>query len=172
MAIFFDAIVGSASANSYATVVEYNQYRENLGLSILDDSSAQVALIRGTSFIDNQYRALWNTKNKADDSQSLHWPQDGAVDSNGKSIANDIIPNQVKESLYQYCIKSGTSTSLDPIQKTNLKMQKLDGVGEQEFFGKNADGSLPDNFKFLDTILYGLISSRSGGMRVLDLGRY
>lgn len=171
MAIIFDATIGGNSSNSYSSIADYNQYRENLGLTVLDDAVAQVQLIKGTSWLENNYRCSWNTNSKTNSEQKLHFPQSGAYYADGTLIPDDIIPSQVLEALYQYCIKSGTSTSLDPVQATNLKIQKLDGLGEQEFFGKNSDGSLPDDFKFLDTILCGLITNRSGGMRILTMER-
>jgi len=64
MAIVFNSTVSASGANSYASVAELNQYRENLGLSVLSESAAQVALIRATSWLDNCYRAYWKTQKK------------------------------------------------------------------------------------------------------------
>jgi len=165
MAIVFDATVGGANANSYATVAEYAQYRENLGLAALTESAAQVALIRATAWVDFQYASLWYTNSKDDDDQALHWPQDC------DDYDDDEIPNPVKVAVYQYAIKAADQTTLDPVQDTNTQSQRLEGLGSQSFFSRNRDGSLPDAFKFIDTILYPVINGRSGGMRILNLER-
>jgi len=172
MAIFFDSTVGGDTANSYCTVAELNQYRENLGLAVLSDAAAQVALIKATLWLENQYRLLWNTQNKTTSTQALHFPQTGAYDYSETLISSDVIPDQIKKAVYEYSIRSSGQSSLDPAQKTNVKMQELSGLGTQEFFGKNVDGSLPDDFKFIDSILSGLIKGRSGTLRILDLSRY
>lgn len=171
MAIVFDSTVGGASANSYASVADYAQYRENAGLSARTTEEAQEDLIRATEFIDIQYMSLWQTMSKTDSDQALHWPQSGAVDAYGKSIADDEIPSRVKKAVYEYAIRAEPQTGLDPKVKTNIKSQDLDGLGNQEFFSPLKDGSLPDAFKFIDQILYGLISGSSGGVRIIKAVR-
>lgn len=171
MAIVFDSTVGGASANSYASVADYAQYRENAGLSARTTEQAQVDLIRATKFIEMQYRGSWSTQAKTDYTQALHWPQSGAVDVDGSTLADDEIPERVKEAVYEYAIRAESQTGLDPKTKTNVKSQDLDGLGNQEFFSPVKDGSLPDAFKFLDKILYGLISGSSGGVRIIKAVR-
>jgi len=173
VAVVFDATIGGASANSYSSVSDYNQYRENHGFAVRDTADAQVDLIRGTSWLESNYRAKWLTNEKAEDTQALHWPQDGAKDATGEEIDDDVIPDQVKTALWEYAIRveAAEQTSLDPVVAGNVKKQELDGLGSQEFFSQSKPGTLPDDFKFIDTILYGLISSGSGGMRILRLER-
>ncbi|MCK9319927.1 DnaT-like ssDNA-binding protein [Methanoculleus sp.] len=171
MAIVFDSTVGGASANSYASVADYAQYRENAGLSARTAEQAQVDLIRATTFIEMQYLSLWQTQSKTESTQALHWPQSGAVDVDGSTLADDEIPDRVKKAVYEYAIRAESQTGLDPKTKTNIKSQDLDGLGNQEFFSPVKDGSLPDAFKFLDKILYGLISDSSGGVRIIKAVR-
>lgn len=173
MAVDFDSEVGGASANSYATVSQYNQYRENHGLATVDTSDAEVQLIVATSWIESQYRTRWNTQNKTSSTQALHWPQSGSYYYDGTEIPDDIIPQQIKDAVYEYAITraSQSQTSLAPVESSNLKEQELDGVGRQEFFSQKSGYGLPDSFKFIDTILRGLISRGSSGFGTLNLYR-
>lgn len=171
MAIVFDSTIGGSAANSYSTVADYNQYRENLGLDSISESMAQVSLIKATSWIDAQYRQSWNTRTKANDDQALHWPQSGAQDYAGADIPKTVIPEQVKKAVYEYAIRSESQTSLDPQQNNNVKRQSLEGLGEQEFFSQRPTGELPAEFSFIDTLLFGLITGKSGGIQFLDMRR-
>jgi len=172
MAIVFDDTVGGATANSYASVSDYNQYRENQGLATLADDPAKVALIRATAWIDANYRDKWTSQSKTDSDQALHWPQSGATDQpGGIEFADDIIPQRVKQAVFEYAIRAAGQSGLDPQTATNVKSQELEGLGRKEFFGRTAEGSLPDKFKFVDQILYGLIIGRSGGLRMLRMER-
>jgi len=171
MAIVFNSTVSASGANSYASVADLNQYRENLGLSVLSESAAQVALIRATSWLDNCYRAYWKTQKKAESTQALHWPQDGAKDFAGTTMSKTAIPAQVQQAVYEYAIRAESQTTLDPVPSTNVKSQELEGLGKQEFFNPKNSQQLPDDFSFIDTILTGLIVGRPGGARILRLER-
>lgn len=171
MSIVFNSAISSASSNSYVSVADLNQYRENLGLSVLSESAAQVSLIRATSWLDNQYRTFWKTQSKTVSSQALHWPQSGAKDYSGSTLADDAIPAQVKQAVYEYTIRAANQTGLDPQPSTNVKSQELEGLGKQEFFNAKNPEQLPDDFAFIDTILAGLIIGKPGGARILRLER-
>jgi hypothetical protein len=131
-------------------------------------------LIRATAWIDANYRDKWTSQTKADSDQALHWPQSGATDQpGGLSFADDIIPQRVKQAVFEYAIRAAAEslTSLDPQTAGNVKSQSLDGLGRQDFFTRSRDGELPEAFKFIDQILYGLIIGRSGGLRMLRMER-
>ena len=173
MAVVFDATVGGASANSYATLAEYNQYRENHGLATVLAAVGEPALIVATSWVDSFYRSRWNTQSRVATTQALHWPQSGATLYDGTAISTTAIPTQVKEAVYEYAISrsNASQTTLAPSEGSNTKRQKLEGVGELEYFSAKSGYGLPDDFKFIDTILIGLISQASG-LQQLDLYRY
>lgn len=172
MAIIFDSTISGLTSNSYASIADYNQYRENHGLAVRTDEQAQVDLIKATLFIDTQYKSLWNTQSKTVEGQALHWGQSGAYYYDNTAIDDDIIPDAVKKAVYEYAIRSVDSTSLDPQSKTNIKSQELDGVGNIEYFSKTNQNALSDEYKFIDQILLGLISNSSGGVRLLRMQRY
>ena len=172
MAIVFDSTVSGTNANSYAPIADYNQYRENQGLSVLATDAAQVALIKSTAWLDAQYRDRWNTQTVAVDGQALHWPQDGAKDYAGNELADDAIPSQVLQAVYEYAIRAENQSTLDPATATNVKVEKMEGLGEFEYFNPSQQGSLPDGFAFIDQILTGLISGKLGGIKFLDASRY
>ena len=173
MTIVFDATVSGTASNSYPPVVGYNQYRENHGLSALDVAVAQVQLIKSTAFIEARYLGSWVTRDKAVSTQRLHWPQDDATNSEGEDLADDEIPEQILEAVYQYSIKvaAESQTSLDPEAANDLKSLRLDGVVKLDFFGRKKAGALPDSFQFIDQILCGLISSPPGGIKISRIER-
>lgn len=171
MAISFDNTISGSSSNSYSAVADYNQYRVNHGLAERTTEEAQVDLIKATSWLDNQYRDKWKTNSVAVDGQALHWPQSAATDSRGDTLPDDEIPSQVLQAVYEYAITAVNQSSLAPVQQTNVKMQELEGLGKIENFNAQSATGLPDAYKFIDTILYGLITGRSGGLRTIRAER-
>lgn len=166
MAIVFDSTIGGTATNAYVTVAELNQYRENMGLAVLETAASQVSIIKATAWIDAHYRSLWKTRNPANEGQSLHWPQNDATDSNNDTIDSDVIPEQVKQAVYEYTRRAASQTSLDPQEDGNTKSEMLEGLGKIEYFDRKSAGSLPSDFSFIDQILYGLIVGSSGGLRI------
>jgi len=173
MTISFEDSVTALDANSYSAILEYNLYREGMGYDSRTDEESKVDLIRATAFIESRYLGSWNTNSKVTEGRRLHWPQEDATDASGETLAEDEIPYQVKEAVWQYAIKVevANQAGLDPVYDSDVKKKSFEGLGSKEFFGRKRSGSLPDSFAFIDQILYGLITSVPGGNRILRIER-
>ena len=179
MAVVFDSTVAGLTSNSYATVAAYNQYRENQGLATVTTAVGEVDLIQATAFVDMNYRSRWLTQSPVtpgtdtSSRQSLHWPQRSAYTYDGSVLPETVIPTQVKEACYQYAITRDAQslTSLSPVEASNVKSQEMAKLGKKENFSAKSGFGLPDAFKFLDTILIGLIRGNTGGLQVLNMAR-
>ena len=162
MAIFFDDTISGETSNSYSSVEDYNQYRENMGKSVLSESEAQIALIKSTAWIDLNYQTNWATYSKAVSTQRLHFPQSESLDSDGTALPDDEIPEKVKIAVYEYAIRAEEQSTLDPASDENIKVATLDTL-EVEYFAQKKDGSLPSDFAFIDQIMAPFIVGKTGG---------
>lgn len=115
MAVAIVATVGSASANSFATLAEADTYAEaRLNTTLWDaatDDSCNRALVEATREL-NYLR--WQGR-RADDTQALAWPRDWARnpdDPNYDFYDTDEIPQRVKDATCELAlqfIKNGTT---------------------------------------------------------------
>ena len=140
MAVTIVATVGSASANSYATLAEAETYCEaRLNVTLWDaatDDNKNRALVEATRELD----VLGWDGYRTDDVQALAWPREWVVnpdDPNLDYYDNDEIPQRVKDSTCELAlqfIKSGTTDLAAIPAETNIKRKKID-VLETEYFG-------------------------------------
>ena len=96
------ATVGSATANSYATLVEANAYfATRLGGSAwLDVEDGALALITATAELDrfNYYGS------KTDSDQALKFPRTGIEDDEGTAYEDDVVPTAVKRATFELAL--------------------------------------------------------------------
>lgn len=96
MALVLDATVGGPSSNSYATVVQGDDYAASRLLSNVWTSASitnkAAALVWATRMLDTSMK--WNGYN-ASYTQALRWPRAFCFDADNKLIRNDVIPPQV-----------------------------------------------------------------------------
>lgn len=93
-----DTTVGGASANSWASVAEFKDYRAvrlpaNATVSAASDPTIEAALIVACRNINGNFD--W-TGAAVDGVQALTWPRSGMLTRNGFAIATTIIPNELK----------------------------------------------------------------------------
>jgi hypothetical protein len=93
-----DATVGGASSNSYLTEDEADTYFEGrlhseLWTDLTDDEVKESALIMATRLMD-AYTCFTGTATNED--QALKWPRTGMYNRNGFAIADDVIPQDLK----------------------------------------------------------------------------
>lgn len=115
-----DTTVGSASANSYATVSEYKTYWGsrlfNTAQLAASDGVIEAALEWACRLLDATFR--WKG-GAVDDVQSLNWPRNGVLSPNGFAIDPTTIPRQLKDAQSEYAgvLLSGDRTADDPSLK-------------------------------------------------------
>lgn len=134
MPVTIVATPGAANANSYATLQEFKDY---LALRLqtpdtvtdADDDTLSKGLIAGTRAIDQlltrakrlevikssnnmvkfyTIRPYW-TGSPTTSTQALAWPRTGMLDRNGNPIADNVIPDDLKEATFEMAIVSITS---------------------------------------------------------------
>jgi len=141
MAVSITATAGSASANSFVTLLESEAYMETrLNGSTWDDASADDrsrALVEATREMS---ACAWKGR-RSTDTQALSWPRQWVTDfdsSNLTYIDSTIVPQWLKdvtvELAFQF-IKAGTSDVASIDQTIGIKRKKVD-VLETEY----ADG--------------------------------
>ena len=107
MAVILIATAGGATANSYATLAEADQYHSERIYSEKWTSATTLvkeqALIEATEILD----ALVWRGNIASETQALSWPRNNTRDHNGRQINSGLIPT--------FLVKAASIMALDVI---------------------------------------------------------
>ena len=119
---------GSASANTYATLAEFNAYAANRVPSLTwftaaTDAQKEAALQAAARSLDACF--TW-TGTAVDDIQALTWPRSGMTTRNGFAIATTVVPVDLKNAQCEMALQLGAGDRLgdnDPLRKgvTSLK---------------------------------------------------
>lgn len=120
--------VGSPTANSYVSVefadsVIANSVHRSAWPTSASDKAA--ALIEATRILDSQFDWVGVI---ASSTQSLRWPRAYAVDADGRSIENTIVPTQIKVAtvnLAYFLLQNGGPAAADAGLK-GLKIGPID----------------------------------------------
>jgi hypothetical protein len=120
-----DVTVGGASADSYASLAEYEAYAAAMGLTLTgDDTSKEANLRRARLYLDRSY--VW-AGYRVTDTQALQWPRyvEGLVD--GYPIPSDAIPQAIKGAQCEmaYLIQGGA----DPFAAITTGAVQSESVG-------------------------------------------
>lgn len=92
-------VAGADSYISAANAVVYGAKHTGAGqaaFAALAEASQESALRISTQWLDARYQ--W-PGTIVDDDQALSWPRAGAIDSEGRDIASDAIPQAIKDAL-------------------------------------------------------------------------
>jgi len=119
---------GSASANTYATLAEFNAYAANrvpalTWFTAATDPQKEAALQAAARSLDACF--TW-TGTAVDDVQALTWPRSGMLTRNGFAIATTVVPVDLKNAQCEMALQLGAGDRLgdnDPLRKgvTSLK---------------------------------------------------
>lgn len=105
------------------------------------DSLKEAALMRGSDYVDQRYRWLttcgrWQSmftgERTAGRAQDREWPRTGAVDYSGNAIADNEVPVEVKNAVYEAALRELVSPgSLSPDfipsgQKVRVKVDVIE----------------------------------------------
>lgn len=117
MAISVEDGSGVSDAVSYVTVTEANTYWSvragGTEWTALSDAQKEQALIRASSFVDNQKLHPFRGTRKTS-GQGMQWPRVGAVERFGPAVESDEIPGLVKRAVMSVSLLAST-TDLEPV---------------------------------------------------------
>lgn len=104
-----DTTVGGASANSYATLTEFNTYADSrlpavTWFATATDAQKEAALIMGARLLDAMF--AW-TGAAVDSVQVLCWPRSGMLTRNGFSIDTTENPQALKDAQCEFALQLG-----------------------------------------------------------------
>lgn len=125
------ATVGSASANSYATVDFADAYFEGrpnvTAWTGASDDTKEAALLQAALLLDAMF--AW-TGSAVDAVQALAWPRAGMLTRNGFSVATTVVPNEVKRAQCEYArvLIAGDITADNDAAKQGISSVKAGSV--------------------------------------------
>lgn len=139
--------------DTYGTVSEADDYFAiKIGAELwapLTNEQKEAALQWGRLHLDHMFE--WKGQ-ISDDSQLLSWPRQNVYDNEGRQVPVDAFPLSIKQSQFELAYQWAFADQLtpDPTYLTfsdanlgrEIKREKLEGVGEKEYF--QADGYLAD----------------------------
>ena len=139
---------GVQNANTYLTVAEAETILDNLGYSFdaaLSEDQKEQFLIRSASYLESFWNQYQGNKNSCD--QGLQWPRYGACIYNC-AVANDVVPDQIKQAQALGTYYESNSQSLQPITSgQTVKMKEIAGAVKKEYFD---NGSVDGVTQFRD----------------------
>jgi hypothetical protein len=96
-----------AGADSYVETDEADAYHSARGNSAWAGSSTvkEAALRRATAYIDMAYRARFPGVKREGRAQPLQWPREDAIDVRGEEIADDEIPQEIKDAVCEAALR-------------------------------------------------------------------
>ena len=155
MALNFDATIGGATSNSYATVEDFNSYVEKLINPDVAPKSSQTTLIKklllaATEVVDTELTRSVGTPTSS--VQNLEYPRTGVVDRRGNTIFVDAIPQDIIDAtcemaiwLFENEVNNAQSDNWDEVASTS--------IGGTISFTYNSDGKpntlIPARVQFL-----------------------
>ena len=143
MALTVETGTGSATADSYISLVDAATRHTNLGntawAALASDTVREQYLRRATEYMEGAYRLRWKGYSKTA-TQALSWPRSfvyrepfvqGAVGSYPYLVSDTIVPNEVKNACADLALKSATVTLADDLGQAVVR-EKI-GVIETEY---------------------------------------
>lgn len=123
---------GLNTANSYATVTEFNSYWDLRGFvhSSYTDAQKQVALVKATDYIELRYRVRF-IGTREFETQALSFPRLSLYDEDGRKVLG--VPKQLKNATIEYAKRALTAELVtDPEESGKVVQRKKEKVGPLE----------------------------------------
>lgn len=123
-----DTTPGSATANSYPSLTEANEYNDaHISGWSGTDAEKEVALQMATSLMD--YYFIW-TGSAVDAVQALSWPRNGMLSRNGFAIPNTEIPRDLKRATSELArlLRIGDTTAVSDVSANGITELKAGPV--------------------------------------------
>ena len=155
-------------ANSFVTLADARTRAAIYGLSLpADDTEAEKALITGAMWIKQQESELQGAR--IDAAQTLSYPRT-PVYLYSFLLASDNIPQELIDSQVIAAVEQGVNggTLSFTSQTNNIKREKLDGVGEKEYYSGGKSTQLSSTmllaYSTLEPLTKSALSSSGGGL--------
>jgi len=152
----FDATVGGVDSNSYATVLEADNYLASRvgsdAWTALADADKEIYLVSALYILDDRFDFVGI---KTEVTQALQWPRYGLDD-----YADNVIPFKIKRAQIEIALKVITSGFLEA--QTSLDSIKV-GPINIDFDENSPDPMLPDHIRAIVNPLGSINSISSGG---------
>lgn len=149
-----------AGADSYVALNAANGYHSARGNSAWSgtDTVKEAALRRATAYIDMAYRARFPGVRREGREQPLQWPREDAIDVRGEEIADDEIPQEIKDAVCEAALREiAEAGSLMPDLERGgqIKSVKAGSVTVEYIEG----ASVRTSFQIIDGILGDILMS-------------
>ncbi len=142
---------GVEGANSYATEQEFDDYCDSHGITPTDGDT-EAALVRGSSAIDNNYRAGFPGYRTFFRDQGLEWPRSGAYDIEYNQIGTQEIPIEVKYAAIEAAVRElAKPNSLEPDLARGGKISSLSAGSVSITYSGSANATT--SFQKIDGII-------------------
>jgi hypothetical protein len=174
MALIVETGTGSASSDSFVSVVDCDNYHSDLGNAAWTGTQAdkEAALRRATAYVSTGFTFTGKRTNGR--SQALAWPRTGVTDREGVEIADDEVPYEVVDATCEAALfEIATPNGLLPtvVMMDNIKTDKVGDVSTTyQDAPKSADEARPILSK-LETLMADLLASPNGSGATTFLAR-
>lgn len=152
-----------ASANSYVTVAEVNQFCAERGLTSwadLGNSDKITAILRGMDFVESEYDFKGG---KLSEDDPLQWPRYGVYDDMGIDPSMDMlyykeIPAGLKKAVCRAAYEESVSAgSLQANQVSNIRSESVDVISTT-YFGSSPSRTI---YRTIEGFLKGLLNDKN-----------
>lgn len=148
-----------SNANTYASVATADTYADDRGITswaTLTTTEKEVALIKGTDYLEATYRLAWRGFRKTG-TQALSWPRTD-VEADGFTVESGTIPSAVVYACIEAAVRAASETMVAD-QTQRVVREKVD-VLEVEY-AEFSDSQ--KRFPFIERLISPYLSSYSGG---------
>lgn len=115
---------------------EYHQARGNTEWIAADESARDVALLRGSEFVDRRHRHAFPGRKTGGRAQVREWPRVYASTIDGENIDSDEVPLEVEHAAYEAALRElqqPGSLAPDYVPAQQVKRQRVEGAVEVEY---------------------------------------
>lgn len=128
MALDVETGTGSATAESYLSVVDAAAYHLKMGnrdaWALVGNEGAKEAMLRrATNYLRDRYYDMW-LGDMAVSTQRLDWPRNGVWTRSGNGLASTIVPEEVKDACAELALRA-SSAALMPDTSQGIKREKI-----------------------------------------------
>lgn len=151
-----NATFGSASANSYGTVVEADAYWTDRQAGAWGASTAEkeYALIKAAQFLDNVYRGKWKGY-KVNSTQALAWPRTDVTDTEGYDVSALSIPARLKYAQFEAAKLIASGTELEVTIDRAVKREQVGSLSVEYMDGATLQARYPQITNWLSDFVVG-----------------
>lgn len=174
MALVVESGSGSATADSYISLVDAATRHTNLGntawAALASDTVREQYLRRATEYMEGAYRLRWKGYRKTA-TQALSWPRSfvylepfvqGAIGSYPYLVSDTTVPNEVKNACADLALKAATVTLAEDLGQSVVR-EKIDVIEVE--YDKNAPAYT--QYRAIDMMLATYL--KSGGKANIEL---